>query len=59
MNQTNSNALVLELAKLLQVNTIDESTLQLCIKLLDEGVNPEKLAKHILTIKKETNMDTN
>lgn len=54
MNQLNANQLILELASLLQVDAIDESALHLCIKLINEGIDPEKLARHILTIRKET-----
>lgn len=52
--QQSSNALVTELAKLLQIAEIDDSTLQLCVKLLDQGVDPEALAHHIVSINKET-----
>lgn len=49
------NSMIAELARLMNCVQLDETVLQLCIKLLDEGANPQKLAKHILAIKKETN----
>lgn len=49
--------LIVELATLLNVK-IDEPTLLLCIKLIDEGVDPKALAQCILNIKKETNSIT-
>mgnify|MGYP001027149947 CR=1 FL=1 len=49
----NSNQIVLELSKLLNIDQLDEATLQLCIKLLDEGVDPEMLATKIIQLKKE------
>lgn len=55
VNET-SNDLMIELAELLGVKSIDPNTLKLCIKLLDEGVNPEILAKSITRIKKEANL---
>lgn len=50
----NANAMALELAKMLDVKEIDESTLQLCIKLLDQGVDPKVLATSITKIRNET-----
>lgn len=50
----NPNELIAELAKLLDIKEIDEPTLQLCIKLIDEGVDPQALAESILKINKET-----
>lgn len=55
VNET-SNDLVVELAGLLGVRSIDPNTLKLCIKLLDEGVNPEMLATSITRIKKEASL---
>ena len=49
------NSMIAELACLMNCVKLDETVLQLCIKLLDEGANPQQLAKHILAIKKETN----
>lgn len=49
-----TNALVAELARLLNISEIDDSTLQLCVKLMDQGVDPKKLATAIKNIKKET-----
>lgn len=46
--------MALELAKMLDVKEIDESTLQLCIKLLDQGVDPKVLATSITKIRNET-----
>lgn len=51
---TDSNALVAELARILNVTEIDASTLQLCTKLMDQGVDPRKLASAIKSIKRET-----
>lgn len=51
---SNSNGLVVELARLLKIREVDETTLQLCIKLLDQGVDPEVLAKHIVSLNSET-----
>lgn len=44
---------IADLARLLNVN-IEESTLQLCIKLIDEGVDPKALSSSIVRILKET-----
>lgn len=54
-----ANGMVLEMASILGVTEIDESTLQLCIKLLDQGVDPKVLASQILKIKSETDMIMN
>lgn len=54
MSLSNLNSNVLELAKLLKINAIDETMLLLCIKLLDEGVDPKVLAQHINSINAET-----
>lgn len=54
-----ANGLVLEMARILGVNEIDESTLQLCIKLLDQGVDPKQLASQIIKIKSETDLIMN
>lgn len=51
-----SNDLVIQLAELLGVGSIDSNTLKLCIKLLDEGVNPEILATSITRMKKEASL---
>lgn len=50
----NANTLITDLARLLNIGEIDDSTLQLCIKLLDEGVDPQVLALSIQKIKSET-----
>ncbi|KAL6450197.1 hypothetical protein SBY92_002130 [Candida maltosa Xu316] len=47
--------MVRELARLMNCVELDDTVLQLCMKLLDQGVNPQQLAKQILAIKKETN----
>lgn len=47
------NTLVLDLARLLHVDDINEATLQLCFRLIDQGVDPKKLAESIGKIKKE------
>lgn len=49
-----TNALLAELARILNVTEIDDSTLQLCVKLMDQGVDPQRLATAIKNIKKET-----
>ncbi|ODV77804.1 uncharacterized protein CANTADRAFT_35971, partial [Suhomyces tanzawaensis NRRL Y-17324] len=49
-----NNNLVTELARILNVTEIDESTLQLCIKLLDLGIDPETLALKIKSVNQET-----
>lgn len=48
-----ANELVISLSKLLGIE-IDDSMLQLCVKLLDQGVDPEVLAKSISNIRNET-----
>lgn len=58
-SQGNSpNSLMIDLAKLLNVN-IDETTLQLCIKLLDQGVDPLQLADSINKVNNETSLVLN
>lgn len=54
MSQENANQLIIELAKTLNVSEIDDTTLQLCVKLIDQGVDPKQLAEHIIRIKRET-----
>lgn len=49
-----TNTLLAEIARILNVTDIDDSTLQLCVKLMDQGVDPQKLATAIKNIKKET-----
>ncbi|SGZ50424.1 CIC11C00000001143 [Sungouiella intermedia] len=49
-----TNTLLAELARILNVTDIDASTLQLCTKLIDQGVDPKKLASAIKNIKNET-----
>ena len=48
------NSMIVELARLMNCVQLDETVLQLCIKLLDEGANPQQLAKHSCN-QKETN----
>lgn len=50
---SNANDLVINLFKLMEIKEIDEITLQLCIKLLDQNVDPEKLAINIININNE------
>lgn len=52
--RSNSNVLVVELARLLNVREVNETALQSCIKLLDQGVDPVLLARHIVDINSET-----
>lgn len=40
----------IEIAELLQVNSLDSTSLQLCAKLLDQGVDPVRLAQAIKKI---------
>ncbi|WEJ96411.1 hypothetical protein PSN45_003950 [Yamadazyma tenuis] len=54
MSHENANSMVTELVRLLNVDEVDDVTLQLCIKLLDQGVDPKQLARDILSIKNET-----
>lgn len=49
-----ANSLIAELAKILGISEIDEPTLQLCVKLLDQGIDPGKLAESIKKINTET-----
>lgn len=49
-----ANELVVQLARLLHVLEIDEPTIQLCVRLLDQGVNPTELANAIKSINRET-----
>lgn len=51
---SNPTSHISELARLLNVN-IDDSTLHLCIKLIDEGVDPKVLSSSLVRILKETN----
>lgn len=53
-SQTNSNRLLVEVADLLNIKEIDDSTLQVCIKLIDQGIDPQQLASYILKINNET-----
>lgn len=53
-DSTDTNKLLAEIARILNVTEIDDSTLQLCVKLMDQGVDPQKLATAIKNIKKET-----
>lgn len=53
---TSPNDILNDLSKLLKVHGIDESTLMLCYKLLDEGVDPRKLAEKIKDIQKEISL---
>ncbi|KAG2735837.1 hypothetical protein G9P44_002051 [Scheffersomyces stipitis] len=48
------NEFIINLAKILNINEIDESSLQLCIKMIDHGVDPKQLAQKILEINSET-----
>lgn len=48
-----ANSLVADLARSLNVD-IDEHTLQLCVKLMDLGVDAQKLASAIKSIRRET-----
>lgn len=48
-----ANKLVAQLALILKITEINESTLLLCVKLLDEGVDPEALATAIARINDE------
>ena len=50
----NSNRLYIELADLLNIKEIDDTTLQVCIKLIDQGIDPQQLATYILKINNET-----
>ena len=50
----NSNSLIIELANLLSIKEIDDTTLQVCIKLIDQGIDPQQLATYILKINNET-----
>lgn len=50
----NSNTLLVELADLLNIKEIDDTTLQVCIKLIDQGIDPQQLANYILKINNET-----
>lgn len=54
LNSGNANVLALELARMLDIKDIDDSTLQLCMKLLDQGVDPKLLADSISKIRNET-----
>ena len=49
------NVMISELARLMNCIELDDTVLQLCVKLLDEGVDPNQLANQIIAIKKETN----
>ncbi|CCG21875.1 hypothetical protein CORT_0B01560 [Candida orthopsilosis Co 90-125] len=53
---TTPNEILNDISKLLKVRGIDESTLSLCYKLLDEGVDPRKLAEKIKDIQKEISL---
>lgn len=53
-NNSNPNSLIIELAQLLNITEIDDATLQVCIKLIDQGIDPEQLAAYILKINNET-----
>lgn len=53
-NQDNPNDLIVELAALLNITEIDNATLQVCIKLIDQGIDPQQLANYILKINNET-----
>lgn len=46
-----------ELAALLNVASIDSTTLQLCAKLLDQGVDPTRLAQAIKSIRAQTQIE--
>lgn len=53
---SNPNDIVVQMAKTLGVQGIDESTLHLCVILLDQGVDPSRLASSIKKINNETKM---
>ncbi|KAI5965824.1 uncharacterized protein KGF55_001187 [Candida pseudojiufengensis] len=53
-NNNSSNEILNNLARLLGIEGIDDTTLALCYKLLDEGVDPKILAEKIKDIQKET-----
>lgn len=53
-----ANGLVAELAKLLHIDEIDENALRICIKLIDQGVDPQSLAESIRRIKHESTVKT-
>lgn len=53
-NNSNPNSLIIELAQLLNITEIDDATLQVCIKLIDQGIDPQQLAAYILKINNET-----
>lgn len=53
-NNSNPNPLIIELAQLLNITEIDDATLQVCIKLIDQGIDPQQLAVYILKINNET-----
>lgn len=46
-----------ELAALLNVTEIENSTLQLCAKLLDQGIDPTRLARAIKSIQAQTKLE--
>ena len=46
-----------ELANLVGVDCINPTTLLLCVKLIDEGVDPQQLAKFILRLKTEMGLN--
>lgn len=48
-----SQLLIVKLARLLNVDDLDPTTIQLCVRLLDEGIDPKVLAKQIQEISKE------
>lgn len=50
----NSSSLLVELADLLNIKEIDDTTLQVCIKLIDQGIDPQQLATYIMKINDET-----
>ena len=47
------NVMISELARLMNCIELDDTVLQLCVKLLDEGVDPNQLANQIIAIKKK------
>lgn len=49
-----SSQQLFSIAKLLDVDVIDKSSLRLCMKLLDEGIDPQRLAHSVKKIKHET-----
>lgn len=53
---TTPNDILNDIAKIVNVRGIDASTLTLCYKLLDEGVDPRKLAEKIKDIQKEISL---